>query len=105
VNGRDDGRGCVEGIEGSALGTVVFLRREQRFQLFTQSLPSGILVAAGGWVREDGESDRPKSREAGEYLLLLRRGRTMFLLDYLDGADRGENVACFGFFAAGDGRG
>ena len=30
VHGRDDGRRGVEGVEGGALGAVVFLRREQR---------------------------------------------------------------------------
>jgi hypothetical protein len=65
---------------------------------------SGILVTVGSRVGEDGEGDRPKSREAGECLLLLRRGRTLFLLDFLEGVDGGEDVACFGFFAAGDRR-
>ena len=44
VDGRDDGRRRVEGVEGGALGAVVFLGREQRLQFLAEGLPAGILV-------------------------------------------------------------
>ena len=79
--------------------------RKQRLQLLAEGLPAGILVAAGDRVGEYREGDRPEAGEAGERLLLFRRGGPLLLLDVLDGADGGEDVAGFGFFAAGDGNG
>ena len=79
--------------------------RKQRFQLLAEGLPAGILVAAGDRIGENRQGDRPEAGEAGERLFLLRRGRPLFLLDGLEGADGGEDVAGFGFFAAGDGTG
>ncbi len=104
MDGRDDGRGRVEGVEGGAFGAIVFLRREQRLQFLAESLPAGILVAAGDRIGEDRQGDWPEPREAGEDVLLLRGGRSLLGLDPLDSADGGENVAGLGFFAAGDGR-
>ena len=103
MHGRDDGGRGVEGVEGGALGAVVFLGREQRFQLLAEGLPAGVLVAAGDRVGEDRQGDRPEAGEAGERLLLLRRGGPLLLLDGLQGADGGEDVAGLGFLAAGDG--
>ena len=103
VDGSDDGRRRVEGVEGGALGAVVFLGRKQRLQLLAECLPAGILVAAGDRVGEYREGDRPEAGEAGERLLLLQGGGPLLLLDALEGADGGEDVAGFGFFAAGDG--
>ena len=37
VDGGDDGRRRVEGVEGGALGAVVFLGRKQRFQLLAEA--------------------------------------------------------------------
>ena len=45
VDGRDDGGRRVEGVEGGALGAVVFLRRQQRLQFLAECLPAGVLVA------------------------------------------------------------
>ena len=103
VHGRDDGRGGVEGIEGGAFGAVVFLGRQQRLQFFAEGLPAGVLVAAGDRVGEDRQGDRPEAGEAGERLPLLRGGGPLVLLDGLESADGGEDVACLCFFAAGDG--
>ena len=103
VDGGDDGRRRVEGVEGGALGAVVFLGRQQRLQLLAEGLPAGILVAAGDRVGENREGDRPEAGEAGERLLLLGRGGPLLLLDAFQGADGGEDVAGLGFFAAGDG--
>ena len=105
VDGGDDGRRRVEGVEGGAFGAVVFLGREQRLQLLAEGLPAGILVAAGDRIGENRQGDRPEAGEAGERLLLLRRGGPLLLLDGLEGADGGDDVAGFGFFAAGDGDG
>ena len=60
VHGGDDGRRGVEGVEGGALGAVVFLGRKQRLQFFAQCLPAGILVAAGDRVGENRQGDGPK---------------------------------------------
>ena len=79
--------------------------RQQRLQLLAEGLPAGILVAAGDRVGEDRQGDRPEAGEAGERLLLLRGGGPLLLLDGLEGADGGEDVAGLGFFAAGDGNG
>ena len=104
VDGGDDGGRGVEGVEGGALGAVVFLGREQRFQLLAEGLPAGILVAAGDRIGEDRQGDRPEAGEAGERLLLLRCGGPLLLLDGLQRADGGDDVAGLGFLAAGDGR-
>jgi hypothetical protein len=104
VDGSDNDGRRVEGVEGGALGAVVFRWAQQRFQLLAQSLPCGILVFAGDRIGEDGEGDRAESGEAGEYLLFLRSGKPLFLLDFLEGANGGDYVAGFGFFTAGEGR-
>ena len=102
VDGRDDGRRRVEGVEGGAFGAVVFVGRQQRLQFLAQGLPAGILVAAGDRIGEDRQGDRPEAGEAGERLFLLRRGGPLFFLDLLQGADGGDDVAGLGLFAAGD---
>ena len=50
------------------------------------------------------QGDRPEAAEAGEHVALLRRGGPLLLLDAFEGADGGEDVAGFGFLAAGDHR-
>jgi hypothetical protein len=105
VNGSDDGRRSVEGVEGGALGAVVFRLAQERFQLLAQGLPTGILVTAGDRIGEDRQGDWPEAGEAAERLLFFWRGKPLFLLDFLDGADGGDYVAGFCFFTAGDGRG
>jgi hypothetical protein len=104
VDGSDNGRGSVEGVEGGAFGAVVFRKGKQRFQLLAQGLPAGILVTTGDRVGEDRQGDRSETGEAGERLFLLRSGQPLFLLDFLNGADGGDYVAGFGFFATGNGR-
>ena len=42
------------------------------------------------------QGDGPEAGEAGERLLLLGGGGPLFLLDGLEGADGGEDVAGFG---------
>ncbi len=103
VNGLDDDRRRVERVEGGPLGAVVFFGRKQGFQFLAHGLPAGILVAAVDRVGENREGDRSESGEAGKRLLLLRRGGPTFLLDGFQSADRGDDVAGLGFFAAGDG--
>ena len=66
VHGRDDGGRGVEGVEGGAFGRVVFLGREQRFQLLAEGLPAGVLVAAGDRVGEERQGHGPEAAEAGE---------------------------------------
>ena len=55
----DDGRG-VEGVEGGALGRIVFLGREQGFELLAQGLPAGVLVAAGDGIGKERQRHGPK---------------------------------------------
>ena len=75
------------------------------FSSSPRACQAGILVAAGDRVGEDREGDRPEAGEAGKRLPLLGRGGPLLLLDALEGADGGEDVAGFRFFAAGnDGR-
>ncbi len=102
VHGRDDGRRGVEGVEGRALGTVVFFRREQRLQLVAKRLPAGVLVSAGDRIGEDRKGDGTETTEASEQLLFVRYRRALFLLDGLQRADRGDDVAGLRFLAAGD---
>ena len=75
VDGRDDGGGRVEGVEGRALGAVVFGWREQRLQFLAERLPAGVLVFAGDRIGKDREGDRTKAGEAGEDLFFFRSGR------------------------------
>ena len=87
VDGSDDGRRRVEGVEGGALGAVVFCKGKQPLQLLTECLPAGILVPAGDRVGEYRQGDRPEAGEAGERMLLLQGGGPLLLLDVLEGAD------------------
>jgi hypothetical protein len=67
-------------------------------------LPAGVLVTAGDRIGENRQGDRPEAGEAGQCLFFFRRRQPLFLLDGLEGADGGDYVAGFGFFAAGDRR-
>ncbi|HWY87059.1 MAG TPA: hypothetical protein VNX28_10060 [Gemmataceae bacterium] len=96
-------RRCVEGVEGGALGAVVFFSCKQRLQLLANGVPAGILVTASDRIGENREGNGAKAAEAGKRLLLLGGGGTLLSLNTLEGANGGENVAGFGFFAAGDG--
>ena len=60
VDGRDDGRRRIEGVEGGALGAVVFLGSEQRLQLLAEGLPAGILVPAGDRIGKIDRATGPK---------------------------------------------
>ena len=75
VDGGDDGGRRVEGVEGGALGAVVFLRREQRLQLFAEGLPAGVLVAAGDRIGEYRQGHRTEAAEAGKNPHFLQRRR------------------------------
>ena len=71
-------------------------------QLLAEGLPAGVLVAAGDRVGKEREGDGPEAAEAGEGLPLVRRGGPLLLLDALEGADGGEDVAGLGLLAAGE---
>src|ERR1700689_1735708 len=88
---------CVENLPPAA---VVFLWRKQLLQVLAEGLPAGILVVARDRVRENAEGNRPEAGEAGERLLLFRGGGPRFLLDALQGADGGDDVAGFLLLAA-----
>ena len=64
-----------------------------------------ILVPAGDKVGKYRERNRREAGEAGERMLLLQGGGPLLLLDVLDGAAGGQDVAGLGLFAAGDGNG
>ena len=81
VDGSDDGRRRIEGVEGGAFGAVVFLGRKQRFQLLADGLPAGILVTAGDRIGENRQGHRPEAGEAGERLFFLGGGGPLLLLD------------------------
>ena len=85
VDGGDDGGRRVEGVEGGALGAVVFLGRKQRLQLLAEGLPAGVLVAAGDRIGKNREGDRPEAGEAGECLLFFRRWRAAALARWPSG--------------------
>ena len=102
VHGRDDGGRGVEGVEGGAFGAIVFVGREQRFELVAERLPAGVLVAAGDGIGKDRQGHGPEAAEAGECCLLVGRGPALLLLDGLQRADGGDDVAGLGFLASGD---
>ena len=105
MDGRDDGGRGVEGVEGGALGAVVFLGREQRLQFLAEGLPAGVLVRP---VTGSGKIERatgPKPAKRASVCFSSGGGGPLLLLDGLEGADGGEDVAGLGFFAAGDGDG
>ena len=83
VDGGNDGRRGVEGVEGGPLGAVIFLGRQQRLQLLADGLPAGVLVIAGDRIGEDRQGDGSEAGETGEYLLLVGRCGPLFLLDGL----------------------
>ena len=96
MHGRhDDGRG-EELRKGGALGAVVLLGGEERFELLSDGLPA-VLEQAGLGIGEDREGDSPEAAESAEGLHLVVGGRALLPLDGLKGADRGEDVAGFGF--------
>jgi hypothetical protein len=102
VHRADNDRRGVEGVEAGTLGGGVFVGREQRFQLFTELLPPGVFEFAGDRVREYRQSDGAESAEAGENLPFLRCGSTLLLLDGVERADGGDEVACLAFLATGN---
>ena len=92
-------------VEGGAFGRVVFLGREQGFQLVAEGLPAGVLVAAGDRIGEERQGHGPEAAEAGEGLPLVGGGGRCSRSIGLQGADGGDDVAGLGFLAAGDGGG
>src|SRR5262249_35022054 len=62
-----------------------------------------VPVAAADRVGEEREGNRSESTEAGQNLPLFRRGRPLFLLNSLKGADGGEDVAGLRLVAGGGG--
>jgi len=66
-------------------------------------LPAGVLVLAGDGIGKDGECDGAEAREAGKRFLFFGGCRPLFLLDGLQRAYRGEDIACLGLLAAGNG--
>jgi hypothetical protein len=103
VDTGNDRRRGVKSVESRALSGVVFLRRQQRLEFFPDCLPAGILETAANRIGKDREGNRPEAGEAGKYLFFLRSCDPLILLDGLEGADGGEDVAGFGLFATGDG--
>ena len=81
---------------------IVFRRGQQGFELVAEGLPAGILVAAGHRVGEDRQGHRPEAAEAGKYAPFIGSGGTLLPLDGLQRPDGGDDVAGFGFLAAGD---
>jgi hypothetical protein len=79
VDRRDDGGRRVEGVEGRALGAVVFGGRQQRRQFLAECLPAGVLVFAGDGIGEDREGDRTEAAEAGKRLFFFGVSRAAAL--------------------------
>jgi hypothetical protein len=102
VDRADDGGRCVKSVESRALSAVVLLRRQQRFQLVADGLPACVLVFAGDGIGKDGKGDWPEASEAGKRLFFLGCCRPLFVLDGLQRADRGNDVAGLAFLSAGD---
>ena len=65
------------------LARVVFLGREQGFQLVAEDLPAGVLVTAGDRIGKQRQGHRPEAAEAGEDLPLVGGGRSLLPLDAL----------------------
>ena len=84
VDGGDDGRRRVEGVESGALGAVVFRRvSASDFSSSPRACqPASLYLPVTG----SGKIDRatgPKPREAGERLFFVRSRRPLLLLDGL----------------------
>ena len=97
VHGRHDDGGGEELAEGRPLGGVVFLGGEERLELLADGLPA-VLEAAGDGSGKIERATAPKPPKRGGPALVVG-GRAVLALDGLERADRGEDVAGFGFFA------
>jgi hypothetical protein len=95
----------VKGVEGGALGAVVFVGRQQRLQLVAEDLPAGVLVRASHRIGEDRQSHRPESAEAGEDAPLALGGGAVIVLEGFQSADGGDDVSGLGLLAGGQGQG
>src|SRR4051812_13496117 len=102
MDGGDDGGRGVESIERRSLGAVILLRVEERLQLFAEGLPAGVLVTPSNRIRKNRQGHWPEAGEAAKHVLLLRRGGALFVLDGLQRADGGNDVAGFCLLTAGD---
>jgi hypothetical protein len=102
VDGGDDGRRRVKGVERGALRALVLGWRERSLQFIAQGLPGGVLVVAGCGVGKYRQGDGTKAGEAGKCFLFGRRCRPRIVLDSVCRPDGVENVAGLLLFAAGD---
>jgi hypothetical protein len=104
VHGPDhQGRG-VKRREGGALGAVVFFRAQQGLQFLAEPPPGVVAIAAADGIGKEKQRHRAEAGEALQRLPFFRRGGTLLPLYALQCADRRENIAGFGFEAAGAGR-
>ena len=78
MDGSDDGRRGVEGVEGGTLGAVILLGGKQHLQFFAHFLPAGILVLTRDRVGEYRESNRAETGEAGKRLFFFGGGGLFF---------------------------
>jgi hypothetical protein len=101
VDRRDDGGRRIEGVEGRALGAVVLLASEQRFQFFAKGLPT-VLKLAGDRIGKNREGYRPETGEAAKYLFFLGSRGPLLPFDGRQRADGRDDVASLALLAAGD---
>ena len=95
--GHDDGRG-EELAKRRPLGALVFLGRQERFQLLANGLPA-VLETAGDRIGEDGYGDRAEAAEPGKYVPFIGSGPPMLGFQGFQRADGREDVAGLGLLA------
>ena len=106
VHRLDDRGGGVERGKGGAPRAGVFFRGQEGLQFLAELAPAVIGVGVFGLRARFGEHPQrhgAEAAEAGERLAFFRAGRTVFLLDLLEGLNGGKDVAGFALLAAGEG--
>ena len=90
-------------VTGHLLGfTNVDDAGQEGLELASKLLPARVFILAGDRVRKYPQGHRTEAGEAGQDLAFLRGGRTLHLIEDIEGADCGKNVAGLGLVPTAD---